>query len=402
VRNLTLARGNWGFGVVQIREVELDRLAQAARDRSRVQGATHRFYRYPARFSPQFVHAAIEQFSKPGDLIFDPFVGGGTSVVEAMRLGRDAVGFDINELALFISEVKTTPLTKNDRDRLRQWADEVPSIINLHESVDWDEEREAAGYFRNLEVHGAWRHRKAIQQVLDSILLLPRPAMREFARCALLRTAQIALDGTRVPPPISVFRSKLQSNIVDMIDDLEDLEVELSALDRKGEVTLVKRPAQEANIAGVFGERKPNLILTSPPYPGVHVLYHRWQIGGRRETPAPYWIANKLDGDGERYYTLGHRHEKGLATYFDNLKASFEAIAKISGPETIIVQMVAFSQPEWQLEKYLSTLEEAGLREVQADTDDRLWRDVPNRRWHALNQSKHSSSKELVLIHRRA
>lgn len=387
---------------MQIGDMDFDGLAQAARDRSRVQGATHRFYRYPARFSPLFVQAAISQFTRPGDLVFDPFVGGGTSVVEAMRLGRDAVGFDINELALFVSEVKTTPLPRADRDHLRLWANAISSIINLHQTVEWDEAREAAGYFRNMEFRGAWRIRKAIQQVLDSILLLPRPAMRELARCAVLRTAQIALDGTRVPAPIGEFRRKLQSNITDMVDDLEELETELSRLGRPGKITLLKRPAQEADREKIFSGRAPKLILTSPPYPGVHVLYHRWQIGGRRETPAPYWIANKLDGDGERYYTLGNRHEKGLATYFDNLKASFEAVAKICGPETIIVQMVAFSQPEWQLEKYLSTLEDAGLREVQTDADDRLWRDVPNRRWHALNQSKHSSSKELVLIHRRA
>lgn len=387
---------------MQLIDSEYDNLARAAHDSSRVQGATHRFYRYPARFSPVFVQAAIEHFTKPGDLIFDPFVGGGTSVVEAMRLGRDAIGFDINELALFVSQVKTTPLPKVDRDRLRLWADGIPAIINLHQSVELDEEREAAGYFRNLNVHGAWRHRKAIQQVLNSILLLPRPAMRDFARCALLRTAQVALDGTRVPAPIAVFRRRLQVAIFDMIDDLEVLEAELSTLDRRGDVTLVKRPAQEADGDDVFAQRAPKLVLTSPPYPGVHVLYHRWQIGGRRETPAPYWIANKMDGDGERYYTLGNRHEKGLTTYFDNVQASFEAVAKVCDEQTMIVQMIAFSQPEWQLDKYLEAMENAGLEEVNRSASERLWRDVPNRRWHALNQSKHSSSKELVLIHRRA
>lgn len=387
---------------MQTSSTNIGGLVQAAHDRSRVQGATHRFYRYPARFSPLFVHAAIKQFTKPGDLVFDPFVGGGTSVVEAMRLGRDAVGFDINELALFISGVKTTPLPKVDRDRLGQWADEIPSIINLHRSVEWDEEREAAGYFRNMEAHGAWRLRKAIQQVLHSVLLLPRPAMREFARCALLRTAQIALDGTRAPAPISEFRRKLQSNIVEMIDDLERLEVELSGLDQAGKITLIKRPAQEADREEIFGERAPKLILTSPPYPGVHVLYHRWQIGGRRETPAPYWIANKLDGDGERYYTLGNRHEKGLTTYFENIRASFEAIAKVCSSESIIVQMVAFSQPDWQLQQYLRAMEEAGLREVTDPTQgqERLWRDVPNRKWYAQFQPNQASSREVVLFHR--
>lgn len=384
-------------------ESKFENLALAAHDKSRVQGATHRFYRYPARFSPLFVQAAIEHFTKPGDLIFDPFVGGGTSVVEAMRLGRDAIGFDINELALFVSQVKTTPLSKENRDLLKEWAAQIPAIINLQQPVELDEARESAGYFRNLNVHGAWRHRKAIQQVLDSILLLPLTSVRDFARCALLRTAQIALDGTRVPAPIGVFRRKLQAGIVDMIDDLENLESELARLDRKGEVTLIKRPAQDTNSDDLFARRAPKLVLTSPPYPGVHVLYHRWQIGGRRETPAPYWIANKLDGDGERYYTLGNRHEKGLATYFDNLRASFEAVAKVCDNETTIVQMIAFSQPEWQLPKYLEAMELAGLTEVGdlADDDSRLWRDVPNRKWYAQFQTNQSSSRELVLFHKK-
>jgi hypothetical protein len=383
-----------------VAETYSDELAAAAMDRSRVQGATHQFYRYPARFSPLFVRAAIERFTKPGDLIFDPFVGGGTTAVEAMRLGRDAVGFDINELALFISGVKTTPLSDGDRDRLLTWADEIPSIINLKHSVELDEDREAAGYLRNLAAYGAWRHRKAIQQVLDSILLLPRPRLREFARCALLRTAQSALDGTRTPGSIGAFRKKLQANAVDMLDDMGRLEAELAALNRNASIALVKRPAQEADREEIFADRAPQLVLTSPPYPGVHVLYHRWQIGGRRETAAPYWIANKLDGDGERYYTLGHRHEKGLATYYDNLKASFAAVAKVSGEHTTIVQMVAFSQPEWQLPRYLETMEACGF--VELLDGERSWRDVPNRKWYAQFQPNQSSSREVVLIHKKA
>jgi hypothetical protein len=42
-------------------------------------GHTHNFYRYPARFSPQFARAAVEAFSAPGDTVLDPFVGGGTA-----------------------------------------------------------------------------------------------------------------------------------------------------------------------------------------------------------------------------------------------------------------------------------------------------------------------------------
>src|SRR5207253_8788680 len=68
-------------------------IVNAARDMMPVSGLTHNFYRYPARFSPKFVRSIIEQFSKSGDVIADPFVGGGTSLVEALALGRESVGF---------------------------------------------------------------------------------------------------------------------------------------------------------------------------------------------------------------------------------------------------------------------------------------------------------------------
>lgn len=63
-------------------------LLEALYSESPVSGLTHSFYRYPARFSPQFARTAIEAFTQPGDTVFDPFMGGGTTVVEALALGR--------------------------------------------------------------------------------------------------------------------------------------------------------------------------------------------------------------------------------------------------------------------------------------------------------------------------
>ncbi len=386
---------------MQATEGLFENLARAAQDTRRVQGATHRFYRYPARFSPLFVQAAIEQFTKPGDLVFDPFVGGGTTLVEAMRLGRAGVGSDINELAIFITEVKTTLLTDSAEQQLRRWTDGVCEYVNMHAPADADGRWRESGYFKHMEANGVWRYRKAIQQVLNATAWLPDNVSRQFARCALLRTAQVALDGKRSPPPISTFRTRLVGYLSEMLDDMAALRRETADVERQP-CRVLKQAADQAHTSGVFYQQKPRLILTSPPYPGVHVLYHRWQIGGRRETAAPYWIANRLDGDGERHYTLGQRKEKGLTTYFRNLETSFSSIAKVCSPETIIVQVVAFADPEWQLSRYLEALTSAGLKEVGQGEQERLWRDVPNRRWHALSQAKHSSAREVVLFHRLA
>jgi DNA methylase len=62
-------------------------LMAGARDGEPVRGLTHGFYKYPARFSPSFARAAIEIFTRPGDLVVDNHVGGGTTLVEALLSG---------------------------------------------------------------------------------------------------------------------------------------------------------------------------------------------------------------------------------------------------------------------------------------------------------------------------
>src|SRR5689334_7800503 len=81
----------------------------------------HEFYRYPARFPPGFAHAAIQAFTRRGELVLDPFVGGGTTLVEARRAGRPAIGADLNPLAVFVAKAKATPLTEEQLVAVRRW-----------------------------------------------------------------------------------------------------------------------------------------------------------------------------------------------------------------------------------------------------------------------------------------
>src|SRR5947209_5286090 len=86
-------------------------------------GSTHTFYHYPARFSPQIARTVIEVFSEDGDWVLDPFMGGGTSVIEGLSLGRRVIGVDLNALAHFVATVRTTPLSAGDALALCAWAD---------------------------------------------------------------------------------------------------------------------------------------------------------------------------------------------------------------------------------------------------------------------------------------
>lgn len=66
----------------------------------------HRWYPYLEGFSPLLVKDLIEKYTEKGDLVFDPFVGSGTTLVEALKLERVAKGLDLNPLAVLMSRVK--------------------------------------------------------------------------------------------------------------------------------------------------------------------------------------------------------------------------------------------------------------------------------------------------------
>jgi DNA methylase len=391
---------------LRISQNDQARLIDAARDSEPVRGLTHGFYKYPARFSPVFARAAIETFTEPGDLVLDPHVGGATALVEARAAGRGAIGVDISPLAEFVANVKCTILSEAELETLESWMVKLPAAIDIYSPSVRFEEYAELGYYKHLTHPARWRLRKAIEQALGRAIALGSPRLERFGRCVVLRTAQWALDGRSKTTSVEEFRSNLARFAKEMVRGAREFR-EAVAANGRCPVTVLNRSAAglEEDIR-VRGVSAPRLVVTSPPYPGVHVLYHRWQVDGRKEAPLPFMIANKLDGAGSSYYTMGDRKYPGLKTYFDNVRATMSSVAKIVDERTVIVQMLAFSEPRWQLPRYLETMEEAGLTEALLPTlkdaaDGRLWRSVPSRRWYSDQRGKTPASQEVVLFHRK-
>ncbi|MGI6438692.1 MAG: TRM11 family SAM-dependent methyltransferase [Sphaerochaetaceae bacterium] len=61
--------------------------------------ATHNG-RYRGNWSPYIPRNLLLRYTKEGDVILDQFAGGGTTLVEAKLLNRNAIGYDINPLAI--------------------------------------------------------------------------------------------------------------------------------------------------------------------------------------------------------------------------------------------------------------------------------------------------------------
>ena len=192
-------------------------LVSAAHSQSRVSGFTHEFYRYPARFSPVFARAVIQEFTRPGDWVYDPFMGGGTTLVEAAALGRHAIGTDINALSVFISQVKTRIYSKQFFHDLTAWARSASARLDLRRQFERPNDWIEAGYQRNLSTRRTWRIRKLIELSLEEINRLPTPRHKDFARCTILKTAQWALDCRERIPQAAEYREALQANASEMV-----------------------------------------------------------------------------------------------------------------------------------------------------------------------------------------
>ncbi len=67
----------------------------------------HRWYYYKEGFSPNLVEKAIEHVGvKKGELIIDPFNGGGTTTLTSSLLGHNSIGIEVNPFTSFLSDAK--------------------------------------------------------------------------------------------------------------------------------------------------------------------------------------------------------------------------------------------------------------------------------------------------------
>lgn len=70
----------------------------------------HTIHAFPAKFPPQLPRKLILGLTHPGERVLDPMAGSGTTLLEALLVNRNAVGFDIDPIALLLSKVKTAPI----------------------------------------------------------------------------------------------------------------------------------------------------------------------------------------------------------------------------------------------------------------------------------------------------
>ncbi|MCX8012514.1 MAG: DNA methyltransferase, partial [Desulfobacterota bacterium] len=112
------------FKCVAGKPTDYARIIRKNRTRSVNQYLTHWIYPYKGKFHPQMIRALLNIIGvKAGDTILDPFVGSGTTALEAQLLGINCVGIDISPLCVLQAKVKTESVAV--LPEIRQWKEEV-------------------------------------------------------------------------------------------------------------------------------------------------------------------------------------------------------------------------------------------------------------------------------------
>src|SRR5438552_6890280 len=121
---------------------------------------------YRACYKPQLPRFFVERLTGAADTIYDPFLGRGTTMIEAALLGRSVVGCDINPLSSILTAPRLRPPSvRQVRERL--------ATVNWNYDGDFNEELLTFYHPDTLrEIHGLQSHllrlnRKHVNSELD-------------------------------------------------------------------------------------------------------------------------------------------------------------------------------------------------------------------------------------------
>jgi hypothetical protein len=234
----------------------------------------HSLHPYLGKFIPQLVETFLDRYFCPGDCVYDPFVGSGTTLVEANAFGAHAIGCDISAFNCLLSQVKTADYSLG--------ALELALKGSLEEARRSGPVRGRTGkwlkaWYAPRALGELLAYRKAIEHIDDPARNVGSVILSRSARSARL-TTHFDLDFPRAPITEPYWCHKHKRTCRPVEEALKFLSrYTFDTIRRLREFSLVRSEAEvdvlHADAGIVELPRTPTGIITSPPYPGL-IDYH--------------------------------------------------------------------------------------------------------------------------------
>jgi len=104
----------------------------------------HRLHPYLGKYIPQLVEIFLRKYFTPGQTVLDPFVGSGTTSVQANELGINSIGYDVSAFNILLARAKTD---KYDLIKARKEVLDVLKKVRLATQID---KRQASFFVEDL------------------------------------------------------------------------------------------------------------------------------------------------------------------------------------------------------------------------------------------------------------
>lgn len=129
----------------------------------------HGLHDYKGKFNPQMVSSIFNILNlEPGSRVLEPFCGSGTTLVESQYKGFNALGFDINPLAVFLANTKLNAPQANF-ELIKVFLDELPKKISTTKDkvVTGDTSREI--YLKKWLTEDIYEQLEAIKTLIGNV-----------------------------------------------------------------------------------------------------------------------------------------------------------------------------------------------------------------------------------------
>jgi hypothetical protein len=279
--------------------------------------ATHGLHAFAAKCPPPLVAWILRQWSQPGDCVLDPMAGSGTTLVESLLLGREALGVEIDPLARLLCQVKITPLSADD---LHHTSDQLLESIEAACTRYDQGEREHVPplpLFHNRDYWFLPEVSAKLALIKQAIADLAAPD--EYKRFFSLTFSSLILAKTSVanardivhsrhhyrahettPDVPAIFRHRLKR----MREQMRQFAEQLAQAPQPATASIVGQDARRLPLA----EASVDLVVTSPPYCNAldYTRAHKLAVG---------WLADVLSTSPQAYSLLSRSYigaEHGL------------------------------------------------------------------------------------------